>query len=79
MRVFAYGRLLSLPVRTWERILVQRGGSRARRMVDAELIVVGAGAASRPIPQIEADLARAGERPLLSERGLSREQPATGR
>jgi tetratricopeptide (TPR) repeat protein len=73
MRVFAYGRLLSLPVRTWERILVQRGGSRARRMTDAELIVVGAGAASRPIPQIEADLARAGERPLLSERGLMRQ------
>jgi len=42
-------------------------------MTDAELIVVGASAASRPIPQIEADLARAGERPLLSERGLMRQ------
>jgi tetratricopeptide (TPR) repeat protein len=72
MRIFAYGRLLALPSRTWERVLAQQGGSRARRIGDADIVVVGAGAAIRPTEKIERDLARAQDRERLSERSFLR-------
>ncbi len=56
MRVFAYGRFYRVPGRTWERVLLHRGDRRARRLRDAELVVVGTGAAAREPAQIEADL-----------------------
>jgi tetratricopeptide (TPR) repeat protein len=58
MRVFAYGRFFAYPARTWERVLRQHGGERSKSGQGADLVVVGAGAASRPLAQIGADLAR---------------------
>lgn len=74
MRVFAYGRLQNVPNRTWERVLRQHGGERARTARSADLIVVGAGAASRSPAQIGEDLRRfrAGGRIVLSERAFLR-------
>lgn len=74
MRVFAYGRFYRVPARTWERVLAQKGGRRARRMRDAELVVVGTGAVTREPEQIRADLSEARQRgaPVLSERGFLR-------
>jgi tetratricopeptide (TPR) repeat protein len=56
MHVFAYGRLYTIPSRTWERVLRQRGDERSKRARGADLVVVGAGAASRPKLQITEDL-----------------------
>src|SRR5687768_5585412 len=69
MRVFAYGRFQRIPSRTWERLLGQAGGRRARRMRDAELIIVGTGAATRDPAQIRADLGEARRQgvPVISE------------
>jgi uncharacterized protein (UPF0548 family) len=58
MRVFAYGTLQTVPNRTWERVLRQFGGQRAKTARGADLIVIGAGAASRPTAAIGDDLSR---------------------
>ncbi len=69
MRVFAYGRFYRVPARTWERVLAHKGDRRARRIRDAELIVVGTSAAARDGNQLRADLDEAGRRgiPVVSE------------
>lgn len=74
MRVFAYGRLHAVPSRTWERLLRQRGWQRAKRARGADLIVIGAGAVSRPTVQISDDLAgfRHDAQHVLSERQFLR-------
>lgn len=74
MRVFAYGRFFRVPARTWERVLALKGDRRARRMRDADLVVVGTGAATREAHQIRADLAEARGRgiPVVSESAFLR-------
>jgi tetratricopeptide (TPR) repeat protein len=74
MRVHAYGRLHRFPARTWERVLARHGGRRVRRAREADRIVFGAGAAARPLPQLQAELreARNWRQPVWSERGFLR-------
>ena len=73
MRPFAYGRFDRVPSRTWERVLAQRGGKRVKRIGDADLVVVGAGAVSRPPERIWTDLTlRRPGTPLMGERSFLR-------
>jgi tetratricopeptide (TPR) repeat protein len=74
MRVHAYGRLHRYPARTWERVLARQGGRRVRRAREADRIVFGAGAASRPLEQLQEQLreARNWRQPVSSERGFLR-------
>jgi len=73
MRVFACGRLTLYPRRSWERFLGRAGGRLARRFQDADLVVIGGGAAAWPKEKLDAALAKAdtfglavlGERPAL--------------
>jgi tetratricopeptide (TPR) repeat protein len=46
MLVYSYGRISSCPARLWERALRQRGDVRTRRYRNADLVVIGAGAAA---------------------------------
>jgi tetratricopeptide (TPR) repeat protein len=74
MRVYSYGRIISCPARLWERALRQRGDVRTRRYRNADLVVIGAGAAAWSESEIHgfiADAEQAG-RPVLSERAFLR-------
>src|SRR5688572_2947798 len=58
MRVFSCGKLTLYPRRSWERFLLRSGGGLSKRIQDAELVVIGGGAAAWP----EARLGAARER-----------------
>lgn len=74
MRVYSYGRLTSCPARLWERALSHRGDSRTRRLQQADLVVIGGGAASRPESDILQVISGAeqADQLVLSERGFLR-------
>jgi tetratricopeptide (TPR) repeat protein len=74
MRVYSYGRISSCPARLWERALTHRGDSRTRNYRQADIVVIGAGAAVRPVSDIInaiEDSEQAG-RSVLSEQAFLR-------
>ena len=74
MRVTTLGRLEGFPRRTWERVLAQKGGRRLKQARTADVVVVGAGAASRPedVLATEIQALREHGKTILSERGFFR-------
>jgi tetratricopeptide (TPR) repeat protein len=74
MRVFACGRLTLHPRRSWERALVRSGGAVAKRLQDADLVVIGGGAAAWPEAKLKTMLANADRHgtPVVSERDFLR-------
>jgi tetratricopeptide (TPR) repeat protein len=74
MRLFACGRLTLYPRRSWERSLARGGGRLARRIQDADLVVVGAAAAAWPREKLDAAIERADRLglPVLGERAALR-------
>jgi tetratricopeptide (TPR) repeat protein len=74
MRLFACGRLTLYPRRSWERFLARSGGRLVKRLQEADLVVVGGGAASWPKEKLEATLERTDRLglPVLGERAALR-------
>jgi Tfp pilus assembly protein PilF len=74
MRIFACGRLTHYPRRSWERLLARAGGAVSRRLQDADLVVVGGGAAAWPTEKFKAAIANADRRgvPVIGERAMLR-------
>jgi Flp pilus assembly protein TadD len=74
MRLFAFGRLLHYPRRSWERVLSRTGSKFAKRIQDADVAVVGGGAAGWPLPRLQASLEKADRLgiPVLGERAALR-------
>jgi tetratricopeptide (TPR) repeat protein len=74
MRAFACGRLTLYPRKSWERFLVRGSGKLAKRVQDANMVVIGGGAASWPADRLETSIAKADRLglPILSERAALR-------
>ncbi len=74
MRVFVCGRLILIPRRSAERVLKRARGTIAKRMQDADIVVIGGGAGAWPAGKLQTTLAGADrlKLPAISERAFLR-------